>query len=235
MKGIIKKKWALGFTLIELLIVVAIIAILAAIAVPNFLEAQVRAKVARTMADARSIRVGIESYYVDNNIYPENDTGFEPLNQSWTNIEQGSGLHRITTPVSFLTAIPKSPWEEQNIGHNVAFVPHAVALNNFLYIRAALRDKTLISLPTGIGRFDDFEADRYTYMTTIPRPGNPVQSAIEASGEWMMKSVGPDNVDDVSVPAIGRPFAQVYDTTNGTRSSGDIIIFNDSTGVAQPR
>ncbi|MCL5269747.1 MAG: prepilin-type N-terminal cleavage/methylation domain-containing protein, partial [bacterium] len=36
-----------AFTLIELLIVVAIIAILAAIAVPNFLEAQVRAKVSR--------------------------------------------------------------------------------------------------------------------------------------------------------------------------------------------
>ncbi len=59
-----------GFTLIELLIVVAIIAILAAIAVPNFLEAQTRAKVARVRSDHRSLATAVESYYVDNNEYP---------------------------------------------------------------------------------------------------------------------------------------------------------------------
>jgi len=59
-----------GFTLIELLIVVAIIAILAAIAVPNFLEAQTRAKVSRLKADMRSAATGLEAYAVDNNDYP---------------------------------------------------------------------------------------------------------------------------------------------------------------------
>jgi len=61
---------AKGFTLIELLIVVAIIAILAAIAVPNFIEAQSRAKISRAKADMRSLATAIESYAVDNNQYP---------------------------------------------------------------------------------------------------------------------------------------------------------------------
>lgn len=59
-----------AFTLIELLIVVAIIAILAAIAVPNFLEAQTRAKVSRTLADMRAISTGIEAFRIDQNLYP---------------------------------------------------------------------------------------------------------------------------------------------------------------------
>ena len=59
-----------GFTLIELLIVVAIIAILAAIAVPNFLEAQVRSKISRAKADMRTLATAVESYVVDNNQPP---------------------------------------------------------------------------------------------------------------------------------------------------------------------
>ncbi|HEX4825179.1 MAG TPA: prepilin-type N-terminal cleavage/methylation domain-containing protein, partial [Candidatus Polarisedimenticolaceae bacterium] len=59
-----------GFTLIELLIVVAIIGIIAAIAIPNLLNAIDRGKQKRTMADMRSIGTAVESYAVDQNVYP---------------------------------------------------------------------------------------------------------------------------------------------------------------------
>lgn len=58
-----------GFTLIELLIVVAIIGILAAIAVPNFLNAQLRAKIAGTQSDLRTIVNVMQQYHLDNNTY----------------------------------------------------------------------------------------------------------------------------------------------------------------------
>ncbi len=59
-----------GFTLIELLIVVAIIGVLAAIAVPNFLQAQTRAKVARAIGDLKSLGNALEMYHTDMNQYP---------------------------------------------------------------------------------------------------------------------------------------------------------------------
>jgi len=59
-----------GFTLIELLIVVAIIGIIAAIAIPNLLNAIQRGKQKRTMSDMRSIGTAVESYQVDNGVPP---------------------------------------------------------------------------------------------------------------------------------------------------------------------
>ncbi|TKJ33169.1 hypothetical protein CEE39_04380 [bacterium (candidate division B38) B3_B38] len=86
-----------GFTLIELLIVVAIIGIIAAIAVPQLLNAIQRAKQKRTMADMRSIGESMEIYQIDWNFYPkDSDTeGIRllnpdymrnpPINDAWNN------------------------------------------------------------------------------------------------------------------------------------------------------
>src|SRR5215467_7370101 len=88
-----------GFTLIELLIVVAIIGIIAAIAIPNLLNAIDRGKQKRTMADMRSIGTAIESYAVDQNVYPVANSAATlqnsvqpvyiktmPVNDGWNNV-----------------------------------------------------------------------------------------------------------------------------------------------------
>ena len=95
-----------GFTLIELLVVVAIIAILASIAVPNFLEAQIRSKVSKVKSDFRVISGALEAYSTDHGRYPrEVHTGW--YDEDWADYSgqtvRGILWHGLTTPVPYLT------------------------------------------------------------------------------------------------------------------------------------
>jgi len=103
-----------GFTLIELLIVVAIIGILAAIAVPNFLNAQTRAMVARVEADLRSLKMALEMYRLDNNTYLRKGEAFNYANE----------LNPLTTPISYIANIPGDPFVHRYDKSDVSWTLH---------------------------------------------------------------------------------------------------------------
>jgi general secretion pathway protein G len=103
-----------SFTLIELLIVVAIISILSAIAVPNFLEAQTRAKVSRVKADMASMTTALEVYAVDNNKYPYRrhpdwDSDKAPKVPLYD--KKAEEMSVITTPISYMSILPEDVFD----------------------------------------------------------------------------------------------------------------------------
>lgn len=133
-----------AFTLIELLIVIGIISILALLAIPNMLEAQVRAKVSRAKADMRTIATAFESYAVDHNKYvPNYDSGvypgYAPGNEYLT-------YAAVTTPIAYITTAPKDPFgadltRPNNQSYYEYYADEAVMLD--ASYSAAARDKWL--------------------------------------------------------------------------------------------
>ena len=196
-----------AFTLIELLLVVMIIGLLAAIALPAYIEAQARAKVGRVQADLRSVALSLEQYHMDQEAYP---SMIVPGFDGGPSVIAGSELmwwyvpNSLSTPLSYLSnAALHCPF-----GGNWDKAPY---------------------FPGEIWRRYGYEniAELIHKAETWPvfRNRYPPE-AIHWSGSWRLQSVGPDRMWNPSL---------AYDPSNGTVSSGDMIRTQKSPiGNTQP-
>lgn len=215
-----------GFTLIELLIVVAIIGILAAIAVPNFLNAQIRAKVSRAKAEMRNLATALESYYVDNEIYPPGalhaaQSGLAGDHANPGPILVGSDHLSLTSPIVYVSSMPFDPFD--NAGK-----PSTTIATSY----SATNDANFC-----VGRYDynTNGSDQWILASNGPS-GLPAPGIVIGTYPAKRLNVG----DDILVSAVVETFylsagvgpiwfsdaypgvAYVYDPSNGTTSGGII-------------
>lgn len=200
-----------AFTLIELLIVVAIIAILAAIAVPNFLEAQTRAKVSRVKADMRSFATAMESYTVDNNKPSPTFNVVSGIVFPWNGLSSGDAgppdqrynrFAWLTTPIAYITSAFPDPFVNARPSPNerILIIQSPPGL---MEVPDGTPNSGSIGKPSVLWR----EQKSWNFITPL----------------WVVYSAGPDrDLDrlDANYAAVG---IQDYDPTNGTVSDGDII------------
>lgn len=206
-----------AFTLIELLIVVAIIAILAAIAVPNFLEAQTRAKISRVMADMKTHATALETYRIDNNRYPLPDDvqgGLLTSADARTFFETKYPV-RITTPIAYLSTLQDEPYrnvkEPSEIYKPYHYTPRYYAQQ--------------FAVEAGTPEFDAFT------FAMLGRIATSVDYTILSHGPDADHDAGPSNGGTPGLPGhISGEGVHSYDATNGTISNGDFIYLGPGIG-----
>ncbi len=193
-----------GFTLIELLIVVAIIGILAAIAVPNFLNAQVRAKLAHTYGQLKTVQTAIGSYAVDNGGWAPIDLGGE--------VEDGKSYVALTTPVSYLSSIDSC--------HDI-FASRADT-SGALYCEygAALRRGLDPTAPDGQARIQEYRSAGVDYVMCSWGPDR------ELDWPWTNWTVGLQTIKNPATAGPNRDGGVFFAVSNGLNSKGDIISTN---------
>ena len=213
-----------AFTLIELLIVVAIIAILAAIAVPNFLEAQVRAKVSAAKSDLRTLATGLEVYALDNNAYPYTEnigpTIFMPAGGTPRKNLAGILAGGITSPIAYLTSLPDDTFK-----HPINGVPTKAP---HYYERAGFHVTDGQFVPNGISIVP---AEAVGTSNLAGRgPDTDVTNDRDTPARYVLYSLGPDLDNHVTVnnAVLTRSRYHIsnrYDPTNGTVSPGNVLRF----------
>jgi prepilin-type N-terminal cleavage/methylation domain-containing protein len=223
-------KGRFGFTLIELLIVVAIIAILAAIAVPNFIDAQVRSKVSRVLSDLRSTRTAVESYAVDNSKYPR---------MSWGSFYGDVYRAGAICEEIYGTLVPGP-------GQDCSGTPNPNGIGGSVTTPISYMT-TLITDPFASGRQSNLDAQLFTYqdtntfesVETVPVPNLPgyvypaptpgeLQLFENRLGKYFLWSIGPAGQDQYTATGVEitgpQGFFTQYDPTNGTTSNGRIFV-----------
>jgi prepilin-type N-terminal cleavage/methylation domain-containing protein len=229
-----------GFTLIELLIVVAIIAILAAIAVPNFLEAQTRAKVSRVKTDMRSLATAIESYRVDNNKYPQgtdNPTLYDekivdfltPLNlqggfygMRTRGGVAGQDFYTVTTPIAYMSSMPEDPFSSIK-GVTIPYAYRMAGITNAGWVMTSVGPDSDLLGTNNNGRGNTKVGNPYSTSVdpkASPRLGDVNERAVVRPYD----NEPGEGVTAVDFPGMASYLKDLsYDPTNGTISDGDIV------------
>jgi prepilin-type N-terminal cleavage/methylation domain-containing protein len=110
-KGVLMTQKA--FTLIELLVVVAIISLLATIALPNYQHALIKSRVTAAAAELKSLSTAVESYALDNNVYPLDGNDYLDKNEAFFDQKRVQSV--LTTPSAYISEIPEDLFHEKNM------------------------------------------------------------------------------------------------------------------------